>query len=58
MTLPPKFTLPDIAREDLRPQDQELRAWIEQLVEVANGLQQEVEQLKQKAARLKKARGT
>ncbi|UTU47256.1 hypothetical protein KMZ15_08925 [Mycoavidus sp. HKI] len=43
MTLPTKFILPDIAREGLGPQEQELRAWIEQLVEVASGLQQEVE---------------
>ncbi len=55
MTLPTKFTLPDITRERLKPQDQELRAWIEQLAEVASGLEQE--QLKQEAARLKKARG-
>ncbi len=58
MALPTKFTLPDIALEGLTPQEQELRVWIEQLVEVASGLQQEVEQLKQEAARLKKSRGT
>jgi prefoldin subunit 5 len=31
-------------------------AWVEQLAAVANGLQQEVEQLEQEASQLRKAR--
>ena len=54
MTLPKKFALPDIAREDLTPSELEVLAWVEKLTDMANGLQDEVEQLKQEAAQLKK----
>jgi hypothetical protein len=56
VTLPKKFALPDIAREELTPQEREVLAWVEQLAAVANGLQQEVEQLEQEASQLRKAR--
>ncbi|MGF7137518.1 hypothetical protein P3T40_009031 [Paraburkholderia sp. EB58] len=56
MTLPKKFVLPDFAREALTPQEREVLAWVEQLAAVANGLQQEVEQLEQEASQLRKAR--
>lgn len=57
MLLPTKFTLPEIAREKLTPKEQEVLAWTEQLVEMANSLQQENEQLKRKVAYLKKSQG-
>ena len=51
-----QFALPDIAREGLTPPELELLAWVQQLAAIANGLQDEVEQLKQEAAQLRKAR--
>jgi cell division septum initiation protein DivIVA len=54
VTLPKKFVLPDFAREALTPQEREVLAWVEQLAAVANGLQQEVEQLEQEASQLRK----
>jgi nicotinate-nucleotide pyrophosphorylase len=36
--------------------EREVLAWVEQLAAVANGLQQEVEQLEQEASQLRKAR--
>lgn len=56
MTLPKKFTLPDIPREELTPQELELLALVEKLADMANGLQEEVEQLEQEVARLKEAK--
>jgi uncharacterized small protein (DUF1192 family) len=38
------------------PPELELLAWVEELAAIANGLQDEVEQLKQEAAQLKKTR--
>ena len=42
MTLPKKFALPEIAREGLTPPELELLAWVEKLIAMANGLQEEV----------------
>ncbi|WP_165102141.1 MULTISPECIES: hypothetical protein [unclassified Caballeronia] len=56
MPLRNQFALPDIAREGLTPPELELLAWVQQLAAIANGLQDEVEQLKQEAAQLRKAR--
>ena len=56
MPLRNQFALPDIVREGLTPPELELLAWVQQLAAIANGLQDEVEQLKQEAAQLRKAR--
>jgi len=56
MPLRNQFALPDIAREGLTPPELELLAWVQQLAAIANGLQDEVEQLKQEAAQLRKTR--
>jgi hypothetical protein len=56
MPLRNQFALPDIAREGLTPPELELLAWVQQLAAIANGLQDEIEQLKQEAAQLRKAR--
>jgi hypothetical protein len=56
MTTPKKFTLPDIAREELAPHELELLAFVEKLADLANGLQEHVEQLEEEVARLKKAK--
>jgi uncharacterized small protein (DUF1192 family) len=56
VTLPEKIALPDIAREGLTPPELELLAWVEELAAFARVLQDEVEQLKQEAAQLKKTR--
>jgi hypothetical protein len=56
MTLPKKFSLPDIAREELTPKELELLALVEKLAAMANGLQEEIERLEQEVAQLKKAR--
>ena len=56
MALRNQFALPDIAREGLTPPELELLAWVQQLAAIANGLQDEVEQLKQEAAQLRKTR--
>ena len=56
MPLRNQFALPDIAREGLTPPELEMLAWVQQLAAIANGLQDEVEQLKQEAAQLRKAR--
>jgi hypothetical protein len=56
MTTPKKFTLPDIAREELTPQELELVALLEEMVEMTNRLQEDVERLEQEVARLKKAK--
>jgi hypothetical protein len=56
MPLRNQFALPDIAREGLTPPELELLAWVQQLAAIANGLQDEVEQLKEEAAQLRKAR--
>jgi hypothetical protein len=56
VTLPEKIALPDIAREGPTPPELELLAWVEELAAIASGLQDEVEQLKQEAAQLKKTR--
>ena len=56
MALRSQFALPDIAREGLTPPELELLAWVQQLAAIANGLQDEIEQLKQEAAQLRKAR--
>jgi hypothetical protein len=54
VTLPKKFSLPDIAREGLTPSELEVLAWVEKLTDIANDLQDESEQLKQEAAQLRK----
>jgi len=56
MTLPQKFTIPEIAREGLTPSELEVLAWAEKLAAIANGLQNEVVELEQEVARLKKSR--
>jgi hypothetical protein len=55
MTLPPKFTIPEIAREGLTPSELEVLAWAEKLAAIANGLQNEVVELEQEVAQLKKS---
>lgn len=45
MTISKKYTLPDIPREGLTPKELELLAWVEELVDIANGLQLKPEQL-------------
>ncbi|WP_042876292.1 hypothetical protein [Cupriavidus necator] len=55
MTTCQKITLPDIAREGLTPKELEVLAWVEGLVDMANGLQQEKEQLEQELAELRRA---
>lgn len=55
MTTCQKFTLPDIAREELTPKELEVLAWVEGLVDMANGLQQEKEQLEHELAELRRA---
>ena len=56
VTLPKKFALPDIAREGLTPPELELLAWVEKLTAMANGLQEEVGQLEQEIAEIKKTK--
>ena len=56
MPLRNQFALPDIAREGLTPPELEMLAWVQQLAAIANGLQDEVEQLKQEADQLRKSR--
>lgn len=56
MLTPKKFTLPDITREELTPQELELLAFVEKLADLANGLQEHVEQLEEEVVRLKKAK--
>jgi len=55
MTLPPEFTIHEIAREGLTPSELEVLAWAEKLAAIANGLQNEVVELEQEVARLKKS---
>jgi hypothetical protein len=55
VTLPQKFTIPEIAREGLTPSELEVLAWAEKLAAIANGLQNEVVELEQEVARLKKS---
>jgi len=45
MTISKKYTLPEIPREGMTPKELEVLAWVEELVEMANGLQLEPEQL-------------
>jgi len=40
MSLPKKFTLPDIAQEELTPRELELLALVEKLADMANSLQE------------------
>jgi hypothetical protein len=56
VTLPKKFALPDIAREGLTQPELELLAWVEKLTAMANGLQEEVGQLEQEVAEIKKTK--
>jgi hypothetical protein len=56
MTLPKKFALPEIAREGLTPPELELLEWVEKLTAMANGLQEEVGQLEQEVAEIKKTK--
>ncbi|WP_454740309.1 hypothetical protein [Cupriavidus necator] len=55
MTISKKYTLPEIPREGMTPKELEVLAWVEELVEMANGLQQEKEQLEQELAELRRA---
>ncbi|WP_316149314.1 hypothetical protein [Cupriavidus sp. BIC8F] len=55
MTISKKYTLPEIPREGMTPKELEVLAWVEELVEMANGLQQEKEQLEQQLAELRRA---
>lgn len=54
MTISKKYTLPEIPREGMTPKELEVLAWVEELVEMANGLQQEKEQLEQELAELRR----
>ncbi|WP_454742754.1 hypothetical protein [Cupriavidus necator] len=55
MTISKKYTLPEIPREGMTPKELEVLAWVEELVEMANGLQQEKEQVEQELAELRRA---
>jgi len=55
MTISKKYTLPEIPREGMTPKELEVLAWVEELVEMANALQQEKEQLEQELAELRRA---
>ncbi|WP_454754665.1 hypothetical protein [Cupriavidus necator] len=55
MTISKKYTLPEIPREGMTPKELEVLAWVEELVEMANGLHQEKEQLEQELADLRRA---
>ncbi len=55
MSISKTLTLPDIPREGLTPKELEVLAWAEELVDMANGLQRENEELAQELAKLRRA---
>jgi predicted nuclease with TOPRIM domain len=55
MSIPRKFIPPDIARDELTPQELELLAVLEQLTEMVNLQQERLQALEQEVSRLRKA---
>jgi hypothetical protein len=53
MSIPKRFTLPDIDRDGLTPQELALLAFVEELVDVGNRLQEDVQRLEKEAVRLR-----
>jgi hypothetical protein len=56
MAIPKRFTLPDIDRDELTPQELALLAFVEELVDVGNRLQEDVQRLEKEVARLRSSR--
>jgi hypothetical protein len=56
MTIPKRFTLPDIDRDALTPQELALLAFVEELVDVGNRLQEDVQRLEKEVVRLRSSR--
>jgi hypothetical protein len=55
MSSPQKFIPPDIARDELTPQELELLSVLEQLTDLVNRQQERLQALEREIARLRKA---